>query len=94
MSLTPFGVSKRVPPRILPIPWQSVVRLIHPGPMPRQELAMFPSSLRLPLRLPRRLKVLFWRLADRLRKPRSAPPALPAEEPLDLPAFLRRDRHH
>ena len=55
---------------------------------------MFPSSLRLPRRLPRRLKVLFWRLADRLRKPRIAPPPLPAEEPLDLPAFLRRDRHH
>lgn len=46
--------------------------------------------LPLSLRLPRRWKVLFWRLSDRLRKPRIAPPLLPEDEPLDLPAYLRR----
>ncbi|MEA3643100.1 MAG: hypothetical protein VBE63_24630 [Lamprobacter sp.] len=43
-------------------------------------------------RLPRRWKVLFWRLSDRLRKPRIAPPLLAEDEPIDLPASLRRPR--
>jgi len=43
-------------------------------------------------RLPRRWKVLFWRLSDRLRKPRLVPPLLPEDAPLELPAYLRRRR--
>ena len=49
---------------------------------------MFPKSFR----IPRRIKMLFWRLADRVRKPRLAPPFVPDEQPLDLPAYLRRSR--
>jgi hypothetical protein len=49
-----------------------------------QEQTMFP----MPFRIPRRWKVLFWRLSDRLRKPSAEP--LHADDPLDAPAFLRR----
>jgi hypothetical protein len=90
MSLTPFGAYKRVLPRILLIPWQSVVPDPPSGASRPQESAMLPRSPR----LPRRWKVLFWRLSDRLRKPRPAPPFLPEEQPLDLPASLRRPRRH
>jgi hypothetical protein len=47
---------------------------------------MFPT----PLRIPRRWKVLLWKLADRLRKPSAEPLPAPADNPLDVPAFLRR----
>jgi hypothetical protein len=55
---------------------------------PDQEHAMFP----MPLRIPRRWKVLFWRLGDRLRKPLAAPlPVAAADDRrLDKPAYLRR----
>jgi hypothetical protein len=49
---------------------------------------MFP----MPFRIPRRWKVLFWRLSDRLRKPSAEPLPFAAADRsrLDEPAFLRR----
>ena len=88
MSLTPFGAFKRVLPRILLILWQSVVPDHPSGASGPQEPAMLPLSRR----LPRRWKVLFWRLSDRLRKPHIVPPLLPEDAPLELPAYLRRRR--
>ena len=45
-----------------------------------------------PFRLPRRLKVLFWRLTDRLRKPTAEPLSSDAADgfdALEAPAFVR-----
>ena len=47
---------------------------------------MFP----MPFRIPRRLKVLFWRLTDRLRKPTIAPLPGHADDAFETPAYLRR----
>ena len=51
---------------------------------------MFP----MPFRIPRRWKVLFWRLSDRLRKPSAEPlPFVAADQSrLEKPAFLRRSK--
>jgi hypothetical protein len=53
-----------------------------------QERTMFPMSFR----IPRRWKVLFWQLSDRLRKPSAEPlPFAAADQSrLEKPAFLRR----
>ena len=50
-----------------------------------------------PFRLPRRLKVLFWKLTDRLRKPTAEPLSSDAADgfdALDAPAFVRHDLGH
>ena len=51
---------------------------------------MFP----MPFRIPRRWKVLFWRVSDRLRKPSAGPlPFAAADQSrLEKPAFLRRSK--
>ena len=50
---------------------------------------MFPPLFR----LPRRWKALFWRLRDRLRKPRAEPLPFAADDNrLDAPAYLRRGK--
>ena len=48
----------------------------------------------LSFRLPRRWKVLFWRLSDRLRKPSAEPLPVPTadDQRLDAPAYLRRGK--
>ena len=53
---------------------------------------MFP----MPVRIPRRWKVLFWKLADRLRTPRAEPVPMPGRngDRLDEPAYLRRSTRH
>ena len=54
---------------------------------------MFPPTFR----LPRRLKVLFWRLTDRLCKPTAEPLSSDAADgfdALDAPAFVRHDLAH
>jgi hypothetical protein len=54
---------------------------------------MFPPTFR----LPRRLKVLFWKLTDRVRKPTAEPLSSDAADgfdALDAPAFVRHDLGH
>ena len=47
---------------------------------------MFPKRFR----IPRRWKVLFWRLSDRLRKPSAEPLPVPVDDRLDEPTYQRR----
>ena len=89
MSLTPFRGPQSRPFTRRPAAESPSTGSPRPdAQFPNQEQTMFP----MPFRIPRRWRVLFWRLSDRLRKPSADPMPFAAadESRLDQPAFLRR----